>query len=44
MQLTILAASGDTGRELTRQALDRGHTVIAIARTPRGSMSRTPRS
>jgi uncharacterized protein YbjT (DUF2867 family) len=34
MQLTILAASGGTGRELTRQALERGHTVISIARTP----------
>lgn len=34
MELTILAASGATGLELTRQALDRGHTVIAIARTP----------
>jgi uncharacterized protein len=34
MQLTILAASGGTGRELTRQALERGHTVTAIARTP----------
>ena len=34
MQITILAASGGTGRELTRQALDRGHAVIAIARTP----------
>jgi uncharacterized protein len=34
VQLTILAASGGTGRELTRQALDRGHTVTAIARTP----------
>jgi hypothetical protein len=34
MQLTILAASGGTGRELTRQALDRGHIVTAIARTP----------
>ena len=34
MQLTILAASGATGRELTRQALGRGHTVTAIARTP----------
>jgi uncharacterized protein len=34
MQLTILAASGATGRELTRQALERGHTVTAIARTP----------
>ncbi|HEX4091487.1 MAG TPA: NAD(P)H-binding protein [Trebonia sp.] len=34
MRLTILAASGGTGRELTRQALERGHTVTAIARTP----------
>jgi uncharacterized protein len=34
VQLTILAASGATGRELTRQALERGHTVTAIARTP----------
>jgi putative NADH-flavin reductase len=35
VQLTILAASGGTGRELTRQALERGHAVTAIARTPR---------
>ncbi|GAA2472165.1 NAD(P)-dependent oxidoreductase [Winogradskya humida] len=34
MELTILAASGATGLELTRQALLRGHTVTAIARTP----------
>jgi uncharacterized protein YbjT (DUF2867 family) len=34
MELTILAASGATGLELTRQALERGHTVTAIARTP----------
>lgn len=34
MELTILAASGATGLELTRQALQRGHTVTAIARTP----------
>jgi uncharacterized protein len=34
MQLTILAASGATGRELTRQALERGHAVTAIARSP----------
>jgi uncharacterized protein len=34
VELTILAASGATGRELTRQALERGHTVTAIARTP----------
>jgi putative NADH-flavin reductase len=34
VRLTILAASGGTGRELARQALARGHTVTAIARTP----------
>ncbi|NSL43342.1 NAD(P)-dependent oxidoreductase [Streptomyces sp. 8P21H-1] len=34
MHLTILAASGATGLALTRQALERGHTVTAIARTP----------
>jgi uncharacterized protein len=34
MQLTILAATGATGRELTRQALERGHTITAIARSP----------
>ena len=34
MEITILAASGATGLELTRQALERGHTVTAIARTP----------
>lgn len=34
MELTILAASGRTGLALTRQALERGHTVTAIARTP----------
>ena len=34
MELTVLAASGATGLELTSQALERGHTVTAIARTP----------
>ncbi len=34
MNLTILAASGRTGLTLTRQALQRGHTVTAIARDP----------
>lgn len=34
MKLAILAASGATGLILTRQALERGHTVVAIARTP----------
>ncbi|GAA2874173.1 flavin reductase [Actinoplanes cyaneus] len=34
MEITVLGASGATGRELTRQALARGHTVVALARTP----------
>lgn len=34
MHLTVLGASGATGGELTRQALERGHTVTAIARDP----------
>jgi len=34
MELTILGASGATGHELTRQALQRGHTVTAIVRDP----------
>jgi len=35
MKLIVLAASGATGRELTRQALDRGHSVTAIVRNPK---------
>jgi uncharacterized protein len=34
MNLTILGSTGGVGRELTRQALERGHTVTAIARNP----------
>jgi putative NADH-flavin reductase len=34
MNLTILGATGATGRELVRRAIDRGHTVTAIARHP----------
>ncbi|WP_410664131.1 NAD(P)-dependent oxidoreductase [Amycolatopsis sp. lyj-84] len=34
MHLTVLAASGPTGLSLTRQALERGHIVRAIARNP----------
>ncbi|WP_328491508.1 SDR family oxidoreductase [Streptomyces sp. NBC_00414] len=34
MNLTVLAASGRTGIALTRQALERGHTVTAVARDP----------
>ena len=34
MHLTVLAASGATGRELVRQGIERGHTVTAIVRNP----------
>lgn len=34
MHVAILAASGGTGLALTEEALGRGHTVTAIARTP----------
>ena len=34
MKLTVLAAAGRTGLAVTRQALERGHTVTAIARDP----------
>lgn len=34
MNITILGATGATGRELTRIALERGHSVTALARTP----------
>ncbi|MGW3128357.1 NAD(P)-dependent oxidoreductase [Streptomyces sp. NPDC001123] len=34
MNVTILAASGAVGLALTRQALERGFTVTAVARTP----------
>jgi hypothetical protein len=35
MNLIVLAASGRTGLALVRKALERGHTVTAIARDPR---------
>lgn len=34
MYVAVLAASGATGLALTREALERGHIVTAIARTP----------
>lgn len=34
MELVILGATGRTGRELVNQALERGHSVLAVARDP----------
>lgn len=34
MKLTIIAATGGVGRQLLAQALDAGHEVTAVARTP----------
>ena len=43
MNLIVLAASGATGRELTKQALERGHSVTAVVRNPtRISLPSTP--
>ncbi|GGE82082.1 NAD(P)H-binding protein [Stappia taiwanensis] len=33
MKITIFGATGDVGRQTVREALDRGHTVTAIARS-----------
>jgi hypothetical protein len=35
MRIAVLAASGSTGHQLAAQALDRGHSVLALARDPR---------
>jgi uncharacterized protein YbjT (DUF2867 family) len=34
MNVLIFGATGGTGRELVRQAIDRGHSVTAFARDP----------
>jgi uncharacterized protein YbjT (DUF2867 family) len=34
MRIAVLAASGGTGKQLAAQALDRGHSVLALARDP----------
>ncbi len=34
MHIAVLAASGSTGHQIARQALERGHIVTAVARDP----------
>jgi uncharacterized protein YbjT (DUF2867 family) len=34
MRIAVLAASGGTGHQLAAQALERGHSVLALARDP----------
>jgi putative NADH-flavin reductase len=34
MQIAVIGAAGRTGRQVVRQALDRGHAVVAVARSP----------
>lgn len=34
MRIAVLGASGSTGRQLTSQALERGHDVVAVVRDP----------
>lgn len=36
MKLTVFGATGGVGREIVRQALDAGHQVTAVVRTPSG--------
>ena len=42
MQLTVFGATGRTGIRLVRQALDRGHRVIAFVRPPKGITADDP--
>ncbi|WP_433293381.1 NAD(P)-dependent oxidoreductase [Actinoplanes sp. CA-030573] len=42
MRLTIVAATGGIGRQLLRQALDAGHEVTAIARSPEKIKDQVP--
>jgi len=34
MKLAVIGAAGRTGSQVVRQALDRGHAVVAVARSP----------
>jgi putative NADH-flavin reductase len=34
MKIAVIGAAGRTGRQVVRQGLDRGHEVVAVARSP----------
>src|SRR3984957_12912761 len=34
MKIAVIGGAGRTGRQVVRQALDRGHEVVAVARSP----------
>jgi len=36
MRLVVLGATGGTGQEIVRQAIERGHSVTALVRSPEG--------
>ncbi|MFE2374908.1 NAD(P)-dependent oxidoreductase [Streptomyces sp. NPDC059398] len=42
MRIAILGASGRTGSTLVGQALERGHEVVALVRTPAGTTGPVP--
>ncbi len=43
MKLAIVGASGQTGQQITREALGRGHDVLALARSPQKIDQQDPR-
>lgn len=43
MKLFVIGATGRTGNEIVRQALERGHSVTAFIRSPEGVMLKSDR-
>lgn len=43
MRLAVFGATGGTGRQLTQQALERGHDVVVLARNPAAVRAEHPR-